>query len=257
MRKLRVDMNEIFEHIERKVYKRTFLQQVDVRLEYPIIEKEKLTPELVEAVDEFFKNHFQLEQNNIPLSENEIFLKDDEQQLAFRFAPIASMLSVGYKNYNTFYDSVLPYLYPLKEYVFKVLGRREVKTYLRKVNVFSTDNQSEVAQDKLERLFLQNVFSSAFLSAEESKSRVRIDGEETELSVRNFKTDGFTLELRTYILHRENGLTSLFLDSIVSFDAGSSGLEDMLKKANSLLFDSYHWAVSEGIIDVMNKETEV
>ena len=56
-RKLRVDMNDIFEHIERKVYKRTFLQQVDVRLEYPILKEEKLTSELVGAVDLFFKNH--------------------------------------------------------------------------------------------------------------------------------------------------------------------------------------------------------
>ena len=122
-------MNDIFEHIERKVYKRTFLQQVDVRLEYPILKKEELTSELVGAVDLFFKNHFQLEQNDIPLSE--IFLKDDELQLALSFTPIASMLSVGYKNYSTFDDSVLSYLDPLKKYVFNVLGKRDVSPFSR------------------------------------------------------------------------------------------------------------------------------
>ena len=250
-------MNDIFEHIERKVYKRTFLQQVDVRLEYPILKKEELTPELVGAVDLFFKNHFQLEQNDIPLSEKEMFLKDEEQQLALSFTPIASMLSVGYKNYSTFDDSVLSYLDPLKEYVFNVLGRRDVKAYLRKVNVFSFESHTEIPQEKQERLFLQNVSSSAFLNYEESKSRVNIDGEETEMSFRNFKTDDFTLEIRTYFLHRENGLTSLFLDSIVNFNAEPSNLEDWLKTANSLLYDSYHWAVSEGIINIMNNESEV
>ena len=248
-------MNDIFEHIERKVYKRTFLQQVDVRLEYPILKKEELTSELVGAVDLFFKNHFQLEQNDIPLSE--IFLKDDELQLALSFTPIASMLSVGYKNYSTFDDSVLSYLDPLKKYVFNVLGKRDVKAYLRKVNVFSFENQTELPQEKQERLFLQNVISSALLNFEESKSRVNLDGEDTEMSVRNFKTNDFTLEIRTYFLHRENGLTSLFLDSIVNFNAESSNLEDSLKAANLLLYDSYHWAVSEGIINIMNNDTEI
>ena len=250
-------MNDIFEHIERKVYKRTFLQQVDVRLEYPILKKDELTSELVGSVDEFFKNHFQMEQSEIPLSEKEMFLKDDEQQLALSFTPVASMLSVGYKNYSTFDDSVLPYLDPLKEYVFNVLGKRDVKAYLRKVNVFSFENQIELPQEKQERLFLQNVFSASFLNSEESKSRVKIDGEETEMSVRNFKADEFTLEIRTYFLHRENGLISLFLDSIVNFNAESSNLEDWLKTANSLLYDSYHWAVSEGIINIMNNDAEV
>jgi hypothetical protein len=250
-------MNDIFEHKERKVYKRTFLQQVDVRFEYPILAKDELTHELVESVGEFFRNHFQLEQNDIPLSEKEIFLKDDEQQLALSFTPVASMLSVGYKNYNTFYDSVLSNLYPLKEYVFKVLGKSDAKACLRKVNIFSTDYHSELAQEKQERLFLQNVFSSAFLNAEESKSRVIRDGEDTELSIRSFKIDDFNLEIRTYFLHRESGFTSLFLDSVVSFDADSSSVEEMLTKANSLLYDSYHWAVSEGIIDIMNKDAEV
>lgn len=250
-------MNDIFEHIERKVYKRTFLQQVDVRLEYPILKNEDLTPELLGAVDEFFKNHFQMEQNEIPLSEKGMLLKDDEQQLAFSFTPIASMLSVGYKNYNTFYDSVLSYLYPLKEYVFKVLGRRDVDAYLRKVNVFSFENQPDLAPEKQERLFLQNVFSSAFLNAEEAKSRATIDGEDTEMIVRNFVIDDFAIEIRTYFLHRDNGLTSLFLDSIVNFDADSSNFEDLLQTANSLLYDSYHWTVSEGIIDIMSKEDEV
>lgn len=250
-------MNGIFEHIERKVYKRTFLQQVDVRLEYPILEKDDLTPDLVGSVEEFFKNHFQLEQNDIPLSEKEMFLKDDEQQLALSFTPVASMLSVGYKNYNTFYDSVLSYLYPLKEYVFNVLGKSDVKACLRKVNVFSTDIRDELTQEKQERLFLQNVFSSAFLNADESKCRVKIEGEDTDVFVRNFKTDDFTLEIRTYFLHRENRLTSLFLDSLVTFNANSSNLEDLLKTANSLLYDSYHWSVSDGVIDIMNKDAGV
>ena len=193
-----------------------------------------------------------MEQNEIPLSEKGMLLKDDEQQLAFSFTPIASMLSVGYKNYNTFYDSVLSYLYPLKEYVFKVLGRRDVDAYLRKVNVFSFENQPDLAPEKQERLFLQNVFSSAFLNAEEAKSRATIDGEDTEMIVRNFVIDDFAMEIRTYFLHRDNGLTSLFLDSIVNFDADSSNFEDLLQTANSLLYDSYHWTVSEGIIDIMS-----
>ena len=137
------------------------------------------------------------------------------------------------------------------------MGKRDVKAYLRKVNIFSTDNHTELAQEKQERLFLQNVFSSAFLNAGESKYRAIVDGEDTELTVRNFHVDDFTLEIRTYFLHRRNGLTTLYLDSVVNFNTDSYNLEDKLKKANSLLYDSYHWAVSEGIIDIMNKDAEV
>lgn len=252
-----VNMSSVFEHIERKVYKHTFLQQVDVNLEYPIIKKDELTSDFVRLAGAFFRNHFQTELNEIPLSKKNIFLKNDERQLAFRFTPIASMLSVGYKNYKTFYDSVLPYIYPLKEYVFKVLGRNEVRTYLRKVNVFSVEKQTELDQEKQDRLFLQNVISSDFLNTDASKSEVIIEGENTEVSVRSFQIDGFTLELRTYFLHQKEGLSSLYLDSIMSFDADVSNVEDMLKMANDILFDAYHWSVSEGIIDIMNNDTQI
>ena len=47
-------MNGTFIHIDRKVYKNTFLQQVDVRLEYPSIAKDDIPKR---AVD-FFKKHF-------------------------------------------------------------------------------------------------------------------------------------------------------------------------------------------------------
>lgn len=43
----------------------------------------------------------------------------------------------------------------------------------------------------------------------------------------------------------------------MSFDAGVSNVEDLLKKANDILFDVYHWYVSEGIIDIMNNDSEV
>lgn len=250
-------MNGTFEHIERKVYKRTFLQQVDVRLEYPVIGKDELTSALVEAAGAFFKKHFQLDSKDRSLIERELFLKDDEQQLALLFSPAASMLSVGYKNYNTFYESVLPHLYPVKEYVLNVLGKTDVRAYLRKVNVFSIENHSEEDQEKRDRLFLQNVFSSDFLNTEYSKSNAVIDGENTELYIRSFQIDDVSLELRTYFLHPDSGVSSIFFDSIVCFDAGASNLDVLLEKSNNILYDVYHWSVSEGIIDIMNSEVEV
>ena len=250
-------MNDIFEHKERKVYKRTFLQQVDVRLEYPVIDKDELTSEFVEATDGFFRNYFQLESSESPLAEKDLLIKYDDQQLAFNFSPNACMLSVGYENYKTFYESVLPYLYPVKEYSLNILGRSPLHVGYRKLNVFSFDNDAKDDVEKESRLFLQNVFSPEFLNAEVSTSNEIIGSENTKVSVRDFLINDFRLELRTYFLHPKDGVSSLFFDSRVYFDADSSNLEELLTIANSLLYDSYHWAVSDGIINIMNNDAEV
>ena len=105
-------MNTVFKHIERKIYAQTFLQQVDVRLEYNPLQREWVQEE---DVISFFNNHFQIEANFSTLLEDRVFLKDNEQQLAFLFSSDAAMLSVGYLNYRSFYDSVLPNVYHIKE----------------------------------------------------------------------------------------------------------------------------------------------
>lgn len=248
-------MNGSFIHIDRKVYKNTFLQQVDVRLEYPSIAKDDIPKR---AVD-FFKKHFGIDVVTDQILKKQIGLRDDKTQLAFHFSPSASMLSVGYKDYHTFYDSVLPHLYPIKEYVFNVLGQSDVKVGLRKLNIFSFKKHENIDQAKANRLIYQNIFSQNFLSAD---SLVEIEvrsGHNTEVGVRKFSVGLIEIDIKTFILPHEEkeDMSVLYMESTACFDADVSNVERILEEANNTLYDAYHWAVNDSIIDIMNREDTI
>ena len=240
-------MNTVFKHIERKIYAQTFLQQVDVRLEYNSLQRERI-PE--EDVISFFNNHFQIEANISTLLEDQVFLKDNQKQLAFLFSSDAAMLSVGHLNYRSFYDSVLPNVYHIKDFVFNLWKQQEVTAAIRKVNVFTMDNNINLAEDDFHSLLYETVFSSEFLQLASKATTWEIDG--NSIMVQNRSVD--EVLFRTYIIKRENGDYSLFLETILSKKDVGQTLEETLEVMNLILYDAFHWSVGANIIAIMNKE---
>lgn len=242
-------MNTVFKHIERKIYAQTFLQQVDVRLEYNPLQREWVQEE---DVISFFNNHFQIEANFSTLLEDRVFLKDNEQQLAFLFSSDAAMLSVGYLNYRSFYDSVLPNVYHIKDFVFNLWKQHEVTAAIRKVNVFSMDNNINLDEDAFHSLLYETVFSSEFLQVAPEVTTSKIDGNQVVVQERSIEDILF----RTYIIKRKNGVYSLFLETIKSKKVVASTLEETLEGMNVTLYDAFHWSVGANIIAIMDKEEE-
>lgn len=242
-------MNTVFKHIERKIYAQTFLQQVDVRLEYNSLQRERI-PE--EDVISFFNNHFQIEANISTLLEDGVFLKDNQTQLAFLFSSDAAMLSVGHLNYRSFYDSVLPNVYHIKDFVFNLWKQQEVTAAIRKVNVFTMDNNINLAEDDFHSLLYETVFSSEFLQLASKATTWEIDG--NSIMVQNRSVD--EVLFRTYIIKRENGDYSLFLETILSKKEVGQTLEETLEVMNLILYDAFHWSVGANIIAIMNKEEQ-
>lgn len=242
-------MNTVFKHIERKIYAQTFLQQVDVRLEYNSLQRECVQEE---DVISFFNNHFQIEANISTLLEDRVFLKDNEQQLAFLFSLDAAMLSVGHLNYISFYDSVLPNVYHIKDFVFNLWKQQEVTAAIRKVNVFTLENNIDMPEETFNSLLYETVFSTEFLQVDPEIITSEIDG--NSITVQNRSVDDVLF--RTYIIKRENGAYSLLLETIQSKKVGAHTLEETLEGMNVTLYDAFHWSVGTNIIAIMNKEEE-
>ena len=248
-------MNDLFPHIDRKVYNRTFLQQVDVRLIYPTITRAGVSDTFINGADTFFQNHFGINVDLNQLMDKSVFLEVENKQIAFIFSSAASMLSVGYKDYRTFYDSVLPNVYPVKEFVFNLLGVGYTDVYVRKLNVFTFDVNEDIDIERNKRLIYQNVFSEEFLNHAVERDNVVIRDCNTEIEVRRFKNEKKELLCRTYILpHEEKGAYALFLDNIIRFSTDSNALEINLQEVNNVLYDAFHWAVNDEVIDIMDKE---
>ena len=242
-------MNTVFKHIERKIYAQTFLQQVDVRLEYNSLKRECISD--VDVIS-FFNNHFNIDANISTLLDENIFLKDDQQQLAFFFSSDATMLSVGHLNYRSFYDSVLPNVYHIKDFVFNLWKQQEVTAAIRKVNVFTMDNNIDLSEDAFHSLLYETVFSSEFLQVASKMTTWEIDG--NSIIVQNRSVD--EVLFRTYIIKRENGDYSLFLETILSKNAVGQTLEEILEEMNLILYDAFHWSVGANIIAIMDKEEQ-
>lgn len=242
-------MSTIFGNIERKVYAKTFLQQVDVRLEYPAIKQDAITDGDVES---FFKNHFDVGASSSVLLEDDVFLKDDQKQLAFLFSADAAMVCVGHLNYRSFYDSVLPNVYHIKDFVFNLLKQEGVVSYIRKVNVFTFENNADLSEDEFSAVLYDNVFSPDFLNVTPTRDVSEVNGKTTTVQLRVVENVFFM----TYIIPRENGKYSLFLETILKAEADRLSLESELERMNNLLYNAFHWSVGKNIITVMNKEEE-
>lgn len=132
-----IDRNKFVE--EHTVFSRSFLKEVQVKLEYPLFEGGKIGS----AVNSFFKTNFNISSGNI---EDEAFvpikIETENKGFVFYFDDTEAKLVVNaMAGYRSFIETVYPNTRPLAEFAKGVAGNFG-KLSVRKENIWEIDTKS-------------------------------------------------------------------------------------------------------------------
>jgi hypothetical protein len=113
-------MNILYPHnidLEHKVYKRTFLQSVQVNYNFNL-QEDKLTNS--EKTNSFFPEYFGIDASGIPWPVSQIELTNQESGVKYVFGKNHIELSVGHNIYKSFLDTLIPFIIKMDAYINNV-----------------------------------------------------------------------------------------------------------------------------------------
>lgn len=252
-------MSYMFKHIERRVYDSTFLQQVDIRVEYDRVVKGSVSSDFGVKLFDFIKNFFNCSIDNPEevFFSKSLFFINQEEQVAFNFSPEYTQISIGHKNYMDFYRSALSKYSSLSEFLFNIIKAVNLKVYLRKVNVFPVKLEDNTLTENVERQVFDLFLSDDLLGVEPDKSLEVLNNKPVSVDTRIVDSDSLSYSFRTFVLSSLEDEKSMgfFLDILVGSvisNSDSSSLYTSLLQINDSIYDAFHWAVRPVVIEMMS-----
>lgn len=246
------------EHKDHIIYPTTFLQNVVVSMKYA---PEDYTPEVVREIiaesNRFFLENFGID-FHVDSLKRQFNLTNEEEDMGYFFAPDSAMVRVGRKHYTSFDASVMPNIYRLRNYVFKVLRKSKISGLLvRKLNMFPVKIEGPVDENvfgKMEGFLLS---SDLFQMDKVSDQTIQIANAVTSFYKREIIDGDNLFNILTSVTKRGDDNTYNFvLDISCETNDLKEGItedkiEERLTELNQRLFDLYHWSVSNEVTDVM------
>lgn len=254
---------------EHKIYRNAFLQCVYIIMEYTQKPAAFFNDEYYQKLKKFITGSFiGVTYDEKEVRKNDaIQLKSDQDGVIIVLDNGRIILIVDRRKYRSFVDSVMPYIYKLMGFLKNVI---KVETLLKvtekKINFWqvaqnNNDQQAKASTtldyDKLEKV----VFSKNITDDFESKQQGGTPDKNGQLLKwrKRWKETEATVNISVSIIQKdaEPLKACLVLDSDYSVkDVSLKDLPNSLIEANDILFDAYHWSVSELVVKIMNHQNE-
>lgn len=240
-----------FKHVEHQVYQNTFLKDVRISVEYPLMDVTTVNPAKMQ--DYFNKFHGADIKVEYFLERGNINIFSGNHDIDFRFSLSYAEAKLCAPPYTSFEDAWSYWL--ILEDFLKALGVSEVNFLtVRKFNAlfFKSNNKNYDIREVMGGLFCDELMSKipADVSTDTSLNGFeRTWGESDDES-------GTEVEV-VYGIKKADSVEKndhLTLVTMVRSKQGSIPVEDVLKRANEYnqtLFDLFHWCVNEDIINSM------
>lgn len=240
-----------YEGVEHKVYKRTFLQSTEVKVEFePKMTPADFTARIVPFVNKAFNKNVSGE---LDKSVEQIELSSSNSQIRFVFNLNSACVVVGSSAYKSFSSSVVPHICILMNYLNEVACIERIKqTYINKVNVWpikSKDSRKAFGSASLFIFKKEHVEDIANLKFNEPDYPVGVTKEavvkcgETAIlkakigvELKDVNETRFILELRAQ-----------------TSNIGVGDLISDLPQLNDIIFGAFTDIVSPNIFDLMSK----
>lgn len=250
-----MNISNPYEGVEHKVYKRTFLQSTEVKVEFePKMTSADFTDRIVPFVNKAFNKNIS---EDLDKSVEQIVLSSNNSQIRFVFNLNSACVVVGSSAYKSFSSSIIPHIDVLVSYLNEVACIERIKqTYINKVNVWpikSKDSRKAFGSASLFIFKKEHVEDIANLKFNEpdypvsaTKEAVVKCGDMSVLKakigveLKDVNETRFILELRAQTSNLEVG--DLILD---------------LPKLNDIIFGAFSDIVSPNIFDLMSKDEQV
>lgn len=246
------------EHKDHIIYPTTFLQNAVVMMKYA---PRQYTPdeekEVIAETNSFFLENFGLDFKVNSLGRT-FHLTSDVEDISYVFMPDSAFVRVGRKNYTSFDASVMPNIYRLRNFIYKVLRLEKIEwLQVRKVNMFPVQTD-DPADEHLFSSMAEFLLSGDMLLLEKTKDeRIMMKDSISDIYYRELDDTDRTFRIVTGVTGDSGqNIYNQVLDISCTSKPLPEGIreekiEEKLIVLNQRLFDLYHWAVSSEVTDVM------
>lgn len=236
------------------VYKSTFLYSVDVKLRFS-------TPlsDYYDQLKQFFGEVFGLTLDRVQYDDMEFHPIKLFAEQGARVIKIQSgffQFKIMHDQYYTFSETVMPVISEFLKFLQTVDA--QVSTFsIRKMNIWPFTGREDKGIELFPDIFSRELMENMHLKF---SSDEMVASEERQLDM---PEQGDVTFIRAgMILNEGDGASKLILDTETVYNGGpvsvtdSSLIPDKLTKMNDYLFDIYHWAVTDEVIDKMKEEAK-
>lgn len=256
----------LFPEIEHKVYNYTFLLNTFTALHFAQRTEADCDEALMHRLEEFLQDSFQAPNTRPPYPSQEIFLQRGDGQVDFLLTDRHAMVRVGRKVYRTFGASLLPEASKLRRFVFDVLQLNSVsRIEVRKISLFPMDVPGISPIAKNVTPLLSQILSQNVMSLMKVGEVSEIEGSVAPFThhVMTDVASGYRYDiLLGLMLDPARGINACnaILDVTCSYGnndgISSDDIERRQVDMNKTVYDFYHWAVRDHVIDVMQRKEE-
>lgn len=241
-----------FTEVEHKVFKRTFLQETEVMVEFnPPMTPEVFSTRLVPFVNKTFRQNVP---DGIDKSTERAELTSSDNQVKFNFTLNSAQVVIGPRAYRSFATTAIQYIAILVDFLKDVAKAEQiVNTSIKKVNVWPIQTKNSKQSFKGASLFIfkkEHIEDIANLKFDESDYPVSAVKEAVVKC-------GDSASLKAIIkVEMEDAEKASFILGLKA-QASDINIEDMmsvLPQLNEIIFGAFTDIVSDNIFDLMSKE---
>lgn len=243
-----------FKQEKYRQYRNTFLQDVVVGFTFAPsqVAREELNARFADYTQRFFGVS-----NNGDITASVCNVSKKDLSLSFEFTNHSALIHLSGQKYECFSDTAIPQVFKIRDFFNKVVEVKGIEhSMIRKVNVFNIKVGNQIPLDV--PAVRQSIFSPALL---ESLSVEGLDEQERDIPnfmKCNFKDVDVSITIRTALLPPtadQDKFHHLVLDTMAVCKPEEGikveELSDKLMDFNSVMYDCYHWCVSDQVKKVM------
>lgn len=254
-------MNVKIEQTPYKIYPNTFLQNVVVVMGFEgDVAGEPNQGIPVDRLKTFLLDNFGFV---LPEGEARDFasLSNEELGLNFQFYSNKTSLRVNCKNYQSFEATIMPLVYKLRAYVREVLERDSVDyVKIRKVNMFPFQLPKQY-EETIYGQMMHHLLNNDLLNSPSDGSEQITNGQ-TPLDLHLIEDDKYVFTIKTGVVKASDrdDVCVVILDTsskTLNFaPVALTEIETNIRQQNQRMFDLFHWAVNDEVIDVMENQPD-
>lgn len=241
---------EFEKNLPHKKYPTTFLKNVAVSFSFPAVDPLKAQQEnLYEAFCSYIKGSFGIDCIDGKFWEEEKTLINNDKSVIFGFDKENANVMMWCPKYVSFIDSVIPQVFKLRLFAKEVLKIESVNSItIMKTNCWN--GKFTHPEEKSFDVVAKYILSKPYLE--------QIDENQSEIKEKNWHDKERRLGLFSKLECKLNDESEFTLDlRALAMQYGEcrlSDLDDVLLGLNNLLYDFYHWCVSDNVIKMMEEQ---
>lgn len=249
----------LFPTAERRVYGYTFLLNTSSILHFDERNEENCGSDVKERFKDFLTDNFNTTgQHNYPTEGLQV--DSDDRVVSYEFGQSYAAVRVGRPQYTTFGKSMLPHVSRLRRFVDKVLNLKMVKSIgVRKISVLPIQLEEQTPDAEMARNMMSKVLSTDVMSLMTIRELEDVDNTigPMTMHVMEDPDTNFRYEILRGVLkdQKRQNIYNVVLDARCYFmpsgGVETSEVEDKLSDMSRSLYDLYHWAVQNHVIEAM------